>query len=192
MKTNLVPSLIIAAAILGTGYLVSRNSASRVEGFFSELEEVTRTKDDEGRTQVGRIVEGFSSTVAESFKAGFSGGQNEEDKAELAVIDKLVMKDVTIVPGSHKGEERVIGVLRNESTETIADVNLSVVFNGQNGRLVDVSTRFARVEGALKPGHERGFAVERESGDSDEKDEVLNARKASIAAVSVTGLRIIR
>lgn len=192
MKTNLIPSLVIAAAILGAGFLVSRDSASPVETFFVDLEEAISAKDDDGKTQVGRIVEGLSSTVAESFQAGVSGGQNEEAREELAVIEQLVLKDVGIARGSHKAEERVIGVIRNDSAETISDVKLGVIFRGENGRLVDVGTQFARVEGVLKPGAERGFSLDRDLGDFEEAEEVLNARKATTAEVSVTGLSIIR
>lgn len=192
MKTNLIPALILAAALLATGYLFSRSAGSSVEKTLAQLEAATKVKDDNGKTQLGRVFEGLSSSAGRAISDGFESGQNEKTKEQLPVMEKITLKEIKIVAGSQKHQERVIGVVKNDSAETVSDVKLNVIFKDQDGKLMDVSTSFSRVEGTLKPGAELGFEVKRDLGSYNEKEEVLAARKAASAVVAITGLRLVK
>ncbi len=54
-----------------------------------------------------------------------------------------------------------------------------------------MSAGFSRLQGTLKPGDELGFEVRRDLGGFREDDDVLAARKAATAAVSITNLPIV-
>lgn len=192
MKTNLVPALILAAALLATGYMFNRSSGSAVEKTLVQLETATQTKDAGGKTQLSRILEGMSASAGRSISAGFESGQNEKTKDELAVIEKITLTEIKIVAGSQKTHERVIGVIKNESSATVSDVKFNVMFKDKDGRLMDVSTTFSRLEGSIKPGAELGFEVKRDLGSFSEKEDVLAARKATTAVVAVTDLRLVK
>lgn len=188
---NLIPAIILAAAILAVGLIVRQSAQRGVGTFIADLETATQTKDADGKTSIGRIMEGLSSSVSSSMQAGFSSGQNEKTKAELAVIDQLTIKDQRIVAGQQKTQERVIGILHNGSDHTISDVNFNVTFSDAAGKLIDVSSTFSRLQGTLKPGAELGFEIKRDLGEFREEPEVLASRKAADATVSVVNLRIV-
>lgn len=192
MKTNLIPALILAAALLATGYLFSRSSGSAVEKTLAQLEAATKEKDGNGKTQLGRVLEGISASAGQAISSGFESGQNEKTKEQLPIMEKITLKEIKIVAGSQKNQERVIGLIKNDSAEIVSDVKLNVIFRDQDGKLMDVSTLFSRVEGPLKPGVELGFEVKRDLGAYNEKEEVLAARKAGTAVVAVTGLRLVK
>ncbi len=186
---NLIPALIIAIAIIVTGALLK--PASTVKTFLTDLETAAQTKDADGKTSFTRIMEGVTSSAATSIQAGFNSGQNEKSKAELAVIEKLVITNQSIVAGQQKTQERVIGTLRNDSDRTIRDISFNVSFKDAAGKLIDVSATFSRLQGTLKPGDELGFEVKRDLGEFREDPEVLASRKAADATVSVVDLRIV-
>lgn len=189
MKHNLVPALIIALAIVVAG--AQLKPASPVKTFFAELEAVAQTKDASGKTSLNRIFEGFSSSAASSIQQGFSAGQNEKDKAQLAAIEKIQVKEVKIVDGSQKNQERVIGIVRNDSDKTVTNVRFNALFKNAEGKLIDVNATFSQLQGTLKPGGELGFEIRRELGGFRDEDAVLAARKAATAEVSIVELRIV-
>lgn len=190
MTTHLVPSLILSAAVLATGFMFSRNSDSAVERSLAQLETAASVKDAEGKTRLNRILEGMSSSAGRAISTGFESGQNEKAQAEMAVIEKITINEIKLVAGSQKHQERVIGVIKNESATPVSDVKLNVLFKDKDGQLMDVSTTFSRVEGVLKPGAELGFEVRRDLGSFSEKEEMLATRKAASAVVAITGLRL--
>ncbi len=189
MKHNLIPALIIASAIVAAGAMLQPSSG--VDDIIAELEKATAAKDADGKTAVTRIAEGLSSSVSGGIQEGFNSGQNEKAKAELAVIEKLVITNQSIVAGQQKHQERVIGTLRNDSDRTISDVNFNVSFKDATGKLIDVSSTFSQLRGTLKPGAELGFEIKRDLGEFREEPEVLASRKAASAVVTVVDLRIV-
>jgi hypothetical protein len=189
MKHNLIPSLIIAIAIVFVGTQFKRTSP--VKTFLTDLEAAVQVKDADGKTSLNRIFEGLSSTAAASLQQGFSAGQNEKDKAELAVREKLLVKDVKIVDGSQKNQERVIGLVRNESDKTVTNVRFNTRFKDASGSLIDVNATFTQLQGTLKPGDELGFEIRRDLGNFREDESVLASRKAASAEVSIVDLRIV-
>jgi len=189
MKHNLIPALIIAAAIIIAG--VSLKPASPVKTFLADLETAAQTKDADGKTSLNRILEGFAASASSSIQAGFDSGQNEKAKTNLAVIEKLQVTDVKIVAGSQKTQERVIGIVRNNSDQTISGVNFNTIYRDADGQLIDVGASFSQLKGTLKPGAELGFEIRRDLGSFKEEDEVLAARKAAQAEVAVVDLRIV-
>jgi hypothetical protein len=192
MKSNIIPSIIIAAAILAVALISRQSGAYQVQAFMDQLEQSVQSKDSEGNTQIGRIVKGLSSSAAEGMRKGFQGSQDEEAKRELEIRDLIKIKDVKINSGRMKNQEKVIGLVKNESSEIVQNISLNVVFKDSNGALLDVSGKFSSINGVLKPGQELGFEVDRELGDFQEKDEVLAQRKAAEVVVSITKLSILK
>lgn len=192
MKSNIIPSIIIAAAILAVALISRQSGAYQVQAFMDQLEHSVQSKDSEGNTQIGRIVKGLSSSAAEGMRKSFQGSENEEAKRELEIRDLIKIKDVKINSGRMKNQEKVIGLVKNESSEIVQNISLNVVFKNSNGALLDVSGKFTSVNGVLKPGQELGFEVDRELGDFQEKDEFLVQRKAAKVVVSITKLSILK
>jgi hypothetical protein len=192
MKTNLIPSIIIAAAILAVALIGRQGSANQLQALLDQLEQSVQKKDPAGDTQIGRIAAGFSRSAAEGMRQGFQGSQNEEAKRELEIRDKIQIKDVKITSGRMKNQEKVIGLVKNESSEVVQNISLNVVFKDANGTLLDVSSKFSSINGVLKPGQELGFEVDRDLGSFQDKDEVLAQRKAAEAIVSITKLSLLK
>lgn len=192
MRNNLVPALILAAAILAVAFISRRSGADHVKEAMDQLEHSVQAKDAQGNTQVARIASGLSRSTADGIRQGFQGGHEEDVKKELETREKVALREIKIVPGRMKNQEKVIGLLKNGSSETIQNVSLNVIFKDANGGLLDVSSRSSSIHGILKPGDEVGFEVERELGGFREKEDDLAQRKAADVTVSVTGLSIVR
>ena len=196
MNQNLIPSLIIAGAIVATGLLfrqtVATSAGTQIEAVISSLENASQKKDAAGKTRVSKIIEGVSSSVADGFKAGFSSDENGKTKEQLAVRDKLEVREVKISNGRMKMQENIIGLIKNNSDAIVSNIQLNVVSRDKDGKLLDVTSNFARVQGTLKPGQELGFSVERTLGDFNEKAEELAGRKATTATVSVVELTVVK
>ena len=76
MNQNLIPSLIIACAIVATGLLfrqtVATSAGTQIDAALSSLESASQNKDADGKTRISKIIKGISSSVADGFKAGFT------------------------------------------------------------------------------------------------------------------------
>jgi hypothetical protein len=192
MKNNIIPALIIAIAIFGVAIFYQRASSSAVEQFLSQLEKASVTKDANDKTQITKIMEGISKSATEGFQQGFSGGQNDKIKNEMSVLEKIVFKDIKIVSGSQKNQEKVIGIVKNDSTEILSDINVSIIYRKSDDSLLDVSAQFNQVKGVLKPGAELGFEFKRDLGSYKDKDEVLALNKADKVTLTVVDLNIVK
>ena len=191
MNNNIIPALIIGIAIVGTSVLPKITASHTIDNALDQLERSVETKDKSGSTRIERIIKGISKSVSTGFKSSFEGDRNETDIKKIAIKDKITISQVKVVHGRMKTEEKIIGIIKNESDKDIADVSFNVAFKDKNGILLDVNATFASVRGTLKPGQELGFEVQRQLGDFNEKEEVLNGQRAASAIISITDLRII-
>lgn len=192
MKSNIIPALIIAVAILAVAFISRQGGTAQVQAVLDQLEQSVQNKDAAGKSQVSRIAAGLSRSVSEGFQQGFQGTQNEDFKRDVDLRQKLLIHAVKIVPGRMKHQEKVIGLLRNDCSETIRNVSLNVVFKNAAGELLDVASRSSSVQGILKPGDELGFEVDRELGNFQEKEEILAQRKAASATINVSGFSVLK
>jgi len=192
MKSNLIPALLIAAAILGTALLNQYVANNRVKQFFAQLEQVATTKDANDQTEISKIIGGISKSVSNGFRQGFQQGQTEEKLKQLALRDQLVVKDVKLTDGSMKNQQRVIGTLTNTSKEVISDVTFNVIYRKADGSLMDVGDNFSNVRGTMKPGDELGFAFKRDLGEYNAKDEVLAANKADKVSLTIVDFNVLK
>lgn len=192
MKNNIISALIIAAAIVSAVFFSRQNGAAQIQAVLNQLEESAQIKDSEGNTQISRIASGLSRSAAGGIRKGFQGGQHEDSKQELEVRQRLVIKDLKILPGRMKNQEKLIGLIRNDSSETVKSILLNVLFKDSEEELIDVSSKFSNISGILKLGDELGFEVERELGSFQETEEILAQRKASSAAVNVANFSIVK
>ncbi len=195
MSNNTLPALIVAAAIVGTGFMLRQTAVNfagtQLEAVLSKIDESVQKKDGSGKTRLETIIQGASSSVAAGFKAGFSSGPTlKTDDEKLSVRDKLAIKETKIVAGQTKNMERVIGILRNDSNVAVSNVQLVMIMRDKAGNLIDVASDFARVPGTIKPGQEQGFSVQRTLGDFNEKEDVLALRKAATVSASVSDLSL--
>jgi len=191
MNNNIIPSAIIAVAIIGTGMMIRQSAAKfaadQLESTLSKIDETVQKRDADGKTRFEKIVQGVSSSIAAGAKAGFSAGLGQKPSEEkLPVRDKFEIKEAKVVAGRMKNEERVIGIFKNGSNVAVSNVQLVVIARDKEGRLIDVSADFARVPGVVKPGEEQGFAVQRSLGEFSEKEDALAQRKAATVSVSVS------
>lgn len=193
MKTNVLPALIIAAAIVTCSYLLrealTTNNARQLDAVLAKLEESTQKKPDGGESRITTIVKGFSRSVSEGFKAGIDDlaptlEQKARSQAELKVRDDILFREVKFAPSSQKTQERVIGLVRNASDGVLSNIQLSILFKDRDGLLLDIGTSYVR--GLLRPNEEAAFEATRTLGDFKEKDEVLAQRKANSLVVTVT------
>jgi len=191
MKNNIIPALIIAIAILGAAIFYQRTSSGVVENFLSQLEKAAVNKDANDKTQISKIMEGISKSASAGIQQGFSGGQNDKIKKQIAVLEKITLREVEIVAGSQKNKEKVIGIIKNESAEIVSEIKVNAIYRKADDSLLDVSTQFNRVQGTLKPGAELGFEFSRELGRFNDKEEVFAQNKAAKVALSVVDLNIV-
>ncbi len=192
MKTNIIPSIIIAAALLTLGFLFKQSSGNQVQSIFDQLEQSVQKKDAEGKTQISRIASGFSKSAADGFSQGFQEGQNKEELEKLNFRDKLSVSEVKIIPGRMKTDEKIIGIVKNESTAILGNISLNLVCRDAEGALLDVSSRFVQVDKTLKPGDEVGFEIERALGKFEESEEMLSNNRSSTAIVTISDFKIVR
>ncbi len=191
MSSNLLPSCIIATAILGVGLLFRQGGDSKIDQVLQALETAVQTKDAEGKSRVERIASGFAQSAAKGLSSGMNQGREATDKTTLALLDKIVVNDVKLVGSPFKGKERVIGTVKNTSDRAIKDISLNVLFRDASGALIDVAGKFSRVEGPLRPGAELGFEVDRDIGGMQATDEELAQNRAATATVLVQSLRVV-
>jgi hypothetical protein len=191
MKHNLLPSIIIALAIVGLGcvfnYTMGNASQKQVEATFSQFEEMTTKKDEHGKTRWARISDGIKDGVMNSVKSGIGSG----DKSKLEILDKLEIKEVRMVAGQNKAQEKVIGLIKNNSDKNISNVQFNVTFRNEAGELLDVKSDFmTRVSGIIKHGEERGFEINRNLGDFNGQPDELAKNKAASVKVEVSDFQI--
>jgi hypothetical protein len=192
MKHNLFPAIIIAAAIIGLGFIFRGiaidASKNQVEATFAQLEEMTTKKDENGKTRWARITDGIKDGVVNSVKSGFNNG----DKEKLAIFEKLEVKEIKIVPGQNKAQEKAIGLVKNNSDKALSNLQFNVTFRNEAGELLDVKGDFmSRLAGIIKPGEERGFEVNRNLGEFNAPPEELAKNKAASAKVEISDFQIV-
>ena len=192
MKNNIISAIILAIAILGVAILQQRASTGVINQFMSQLENAAVAKDASGKTQITKIVEGFSKSASEGMSGGFSAASTDKKMKDFETADKIVIKEIKIVAGSNKNKEKVIGIIKNESAFIVSDVNFSAIYRKADDSLLDVSAQFNRVSGTMKPGDELGFELQRELGDYNEKPEVLALNRASKVTLKVISLNIVK
>jgi hypothetical protein len=191
-NNNIVPALIIAAAIVFVAFIARPNAGRQVDAMFNQIEDAVQRKDAAGKTQLTRIFEGASKSASSGLSAGFENGQSDKAKEELAARDKLSVRNVKLVPAQSKNQERVIGTVKNDGIAAVADVRLNVSYYDKAGELIDVSSTFSSVQGVIKPGEELAFEVSRTIGEFNAKDDFLAAHKASSAKIAINGLRLMK
>jgi hypothetical protein len=192
MKNNIISAIIIAIAILGVAILQQRASSGIINQFMSQLENAAVKKDANGKTQITKILEGVSKSATEGMSGGFSAAVTDKKMKDLEAADKIVIKEIKIVTGGNKNKEKVIGIIKNEGTYIVSDINFSAIYRKADDSLLDVSTQFNRVSGTMKPGDELGFELQRELGDYNEKPEVLALNKASKVTLKVVSINIVK
>ncbi len=191
VKTQLLPACILALALLIAAYGVRTGGSAQIDGVLKALEVAASEKDANGKTQIARIAANVVESATQGAKVGWGGDRGEEEKAALALAERLAISEVKIVSSSFKGKERVIGVIKNNSDKTLKDIQLNVVFRDASGGLVDVAGTFARVSGPLLPGTELGFEVDRSFGGMDSSEDALAPNRAASATVRVQSLRVV-
>ena len=193
MNPNLVPSLILAASILGSGLLLRQEVhaalAISTEGVLQGLEKASKAKNDKGESTlqaaVATIVEELSSGVKAGFTSGMGSGRKKTG------LDQLAAKDVKFVPGRMDNEEKIIGVVHNSSPDTYTGVELSLSIKDKDGKLIDVINEFVHVPGEIAPGKEVGFAVGRPFKPFGDKNEAEVSASAS-AEVTIVGGEVVK
>lgn len=199
MKHNLLPALIVAAALLACGFIirqaVTTSAGSQFDAVLTQLEESTKKKPDGTESRVTTIIKGFSRSVADGFKSGVNeamagGDQQNRTQSELKVRDALTMREVKTVYSQQKSQERVIGLFKNGSDATLTSVQLTILFKDKDGGLLDVDS--AWVKGTLRPGEETAFDANRSLGDFKEKEEVLAQRKAASVVATVSSFNVVK
>ena len=125
MKNNIISAIILAIAILGVAILQQRASTGVINQFMSQLENAAVAKDASGKTQITKIVEGFSKSASEGMSGGFSAASTDKKMKDFETADKIVIKEIKIVAGSNKNKEKVIGIIKNESAFIVSDVNFN-------------------------------------------------------------------
>ena len=183
--------MIIAIAIFGVAIFYQRTSTGVVENFLAQLENASVVKDANDKTQIAKIIEGISKSASAGFQQGFSGGQSDKIKKQMAVFDKVIIKEIKIVSSGQKNQEKVVGIIKNESPEIISDINVNIIYRKADDSLLDVSTQFNRIQGILKPGSELGFEFKHELGSFNDKDEVLAQNKAAKVTITIVDVDII-
>lgn len=192
MKHNLLPALIIALAIVSVALLSRQSGAAQVRNVLTEIEQAVQARDEEGKSQIERISYELTRSVSQGAKSGFQGDEPKENAHVSDLIDQIEIRELKIAPSQFKSKERVIGILRNNSDQTLENIQLNVIFKDSAGTLVDVSTSFAQVKGVIKPGAEVGFEVDRSIGEFSSTDEELLKNRSAAAVVTVQNLRILK
>jgi hypothetical protein len=191
MKHNVLPALIIAAALLACGFFVRQavttSAAIQFDALLSKFEETSQKKADGADSRITSAVKGFSHSVAEGFKSAMNDSKDQEKRteAELKVRDALTFREVKLVSSQQKSQERVIGLVKNGSDGPLNNIQLSILYKDKDGGLLDVGSGYVR--GLLRPGEEAGFEANRSLGDYNEKEDVLARRRAASVVVSVSG-----
>ena len=155
-----------------------------IDRALSDLEKASVVKESDGETKVSKIVAAFSESVARGLKEAFPGSENT-DRRRVTTASSFTISDIQIVAGRRKNVERVIGLVKNGSSEIVEDVTLVISFFGKDGKLIDVTDDFTRIEGIIRPGEASAFAVSRELGDWETSEDMLNGKRAAAVQARV-------
>ncbi|MEO7412870.1 MAG: FxLYD domain-containing protein [Opitutaceae bacterium] len=192
MKSNVIPALIVAVALIACAVFVRQaittSAGSQFDAVLTRMEESTKKQTDGSDSRVTTVIKGFSRSVADGFKSGLNEAaanpdQQSRTQQELKIRDLLVVREVKFVASQQKAQERVIGILKNGSDVPLNNIQLSILYRNKDGTLLDLGSAYVR--GLLRPGEESGFEATRSLGEYNEQDEVLAQRKASSVNISV-------
>lgn len=195
MKNNLIPSIVIASAIVISAVFSHWAEKRAAENFINSLKEGITKKEASGKTQIEEMSESIVASVVKGFKAGFSliGDSSDLVKKEVKLpSEHILLKEVTVVRGGQESRERVIGVVKNNSASIVKRIQANVVFRNSKGELIDVQSGAQLLDGfsdaTLNPGQELGFEIERSWGIADE-DDALESKVVADAQITITEVR---
>ncbi len=156
-----------------------------------EMEQAVLKKNSAGTTRTTELVEGLVSSVKDGFKRGLaeddqSSAGGRADKPDLR--GKLSLHEVALTPGHDSKEERVVGIVRNDSQSVVTRVMANLTFRDKSDKLIDVSGSSSLLAHPLKPGESVGFEIDRTLGDFGEDEAVLATRKAAVVAVQIVSV----
>jgi hypothetical protein len=205
MKSNLLPALIVALAIVFTAVYSDWATRRATNGAFLEAERVVSERDASGKTRLSLAVENTVASVIEGFRNGMKHldekpeptveAHDAESKVKIVVskakelfIDTsaIEIRDTQIVDHDFPDQERVIGIVRNGSSTVVRKIHVNLQFRAGDGRLIDVMDDDRIVTQPLGPNQERGFVVYRSLGNIEQAVDELRANKANRVVIVVT------
>lgn len=194
MNNNIIPSIIIASAILLTGYIfhveIDKATSFSPEKFVSGLEKLALAKDSSGESIIKNSVSKIAEDLSTGIKQGFSNGMSVSEKSKINYSD-LVITNVKFVNGRMDNAEKIIGLIHNKSNITYKNFTLSVNIKDKDGNLIDVISEFSRVDGEIGPNKELGFGIERSFKPFGDKSEG-NEKRGFSADVTITKCDIVK
>lgn len=196
MKSNLIPALVLAAAILVAAFSLRHiptvDPAASLDAVLAKLEDAAQKKDG-GESRLGRIFQGMSRSISSGFAAStreFEARELERTKGELATRDLVHVLEAKIASSQSRNAERIIGLVKNDSDKVVTNIRLNVIYRDREGHLLDVGSS-VNVQGHLRPGQTIGFDGMRSLGDYNEAPELLASRKSESISVAVVGLTVL-
>jgi len=205
MKSNLLPALIIAVAIVFTAVYSDWATRRATNGAFQEAERIASERDASGKTRLSLAVENTVASVIEGFRNGTKHPEEEpkpaidaddaESKVKIVIpkakdlfIDTstIEIRDIQIVGHDFPDQERVVGIVRNGSSTVVKKIYVNLQFRAGDGRLIDVLDDDRIVTQPLAPNQERGFVVYRRLGNIEQPVDELRANKANRVVIVVT------
>jgi hypothetical protein len=188
MIHNLVPSLIIAAAIVAVGLIVRADLHEALnvsaDGLLHGIDKLAETKDANGEMAIKKSVSKLVEGIAAGARAGFENGVKPEHAADFS---KLRIEQIKVVDGRMENQEKIIGIIHNDSAMKYSDISLSAIVRDKDGHLIDVLKDFTRVEGVIAPGKELGFSIDRDFRRFNDKDDKAGTRAATVDITVVDG-----
>ena len=196
MNNNIIPSAIIAASILISGFIVKyeidQKTTFSTEKILNEIDGLAVNKDKDGNSRIKKSISNFISEISSGIKQGFDKGMSQDSNGFIEGLNDIEIAQIKFIEGRMDNEEKIIAIIRNKGKLTISDVELNVSVKDRNGILIDVISSFARVEGVLLPGSELGISVDRSIGRFGADKEKMDGNKGSTAEIKIAKMKIIK
>ena len=151
---------------------------SAADAVFQELGRAQDQMQDQAKQSgIKKLVESFVSQFVDGFSDAFDRmGSKQESKFNdfTSVLKQVTITEAKVGPGQFESNDKVIGIIRNDSAKSISSLHLNLTLFGADGQLLDVVDKDLNDLKVLLPGQAVGFAVDRDlnvpSPNRDEND----------------------
>lgn len=171
-------------------YIQGTRADAEIRAAFDELETISEElAQSEEPGHIKAVVQNFGEQVVEGLKAGFSSG-NSGLKEFVKARPHVVVTDIQKARSSWKTKEKFIGKISNGTDHTLTQVKVTLSSFSDDGRLIDVNTKWLSDIKVITPNESVSFTIERSLGDHKTGDEELNSNVSQSYSIEVSSFEI--
>jgi len=115
----------------------------------------------------------------------FGQDDHDEDREFLKIRDGIVFTNVQKGYSGWPSREKFIGTVTNNSDKILKQIMVIASFYNANNELIDVSTQWLSDMTVLPPKESFNFIIQRDIGNHQDNEEVLNLRSAARVDIKI-------